>query len=130
MKALIVEDDPELGYLWSEALDEIGASCEVARSNKDAMSLALRQKFDLIVLDLFIEDGTTVGISDWLSIRMPEVPILMITGSNMFPNGEHTQVAPGVRWLLRKPVKVVDLQVIAQHLCAAKQKVLSIEDAA
>ena len=117
MKALIVEDNAELAFLWSEVLGEIGFEANHVDTTRDAMSQTLRHDFDLFILDLFVKDGSTISLSDWLSLRAPNTPVIMITGSAELPKGEHTTVATGVSWLLRKPVKVADLQAMADHLC-------------
>lgn len=116
MHALIVEDDEILAFLWQEALSEmqfeavIVASCEAA---KEYMS---QQSFDFYLLDFYVEDGTTNDLADWIKVRSPEAPVVVLTGSTIYPNGEHAFCSPGADWFLRKPIKPFELCAIVGHL--------------
>ncbi|SFB14417.1 Response regulator receiver domain-containing protein [Poseidonocella pacifica] len=125
MKALIVEDDPHLSFTWKETLEDTGFECFCVSSTKEATACALRARYDLYVLDLFVEDGNTVSLSDWIAIRHPGASILMVTGSGMFAQGDHTQVASGVSWLLRKPINVSDLAAVAEYLAGRSGREVS-----
>ncbi|SFR08564.1 response regulator [Poseidonocella sedimentorum] len=116
LQVLIVEDCPQLAFLWSEVLSDSKFECETVASTKEATSRLLRKTYDLVILDLFVDDGSTISLSDWISVRTPNLPILMITGSGVMAHGEHTEVAKGVSWLLRKPVDLRDLRAMADHL--------------
>lgn len=121
MKVLIVEDCPELSFFWSEALSDMFKERIVASSTREAMTCLLRSSYDLVILDLFVEDGPTISLSDWIAMRSPDVPILMITGSHTMAHGEHTDLARGVTWLLRKPIKTDELRAMAAHLIGSRR---------
>lgn len=53
---LIVEDDPEIGYLINAVLEEDGRSLHVATSGAAAEQLASERTIDLILLDLILPD--------------------------------------------------------------------------
>jgi len=55
-KVLIVEDDGGIAELVREALEDIGCSCEMARTGKDALSHISSRRPDLIVLDYSLPD--------------------------------------------------------------------------
>lgn len=115
-KILIVEDDPNLSFVWAEALEEQGFETITAGTVEAAMKALLRNDFDLFLLDLFVADGNTIGLSDYIAIRFPGVPTIMLTGTRVFPKGEHISTACGVGWFLRKPVKLGELEAMAHYL--------------
>ncbi|MGB1034764.1 MAG: response regulator [Paracoccaceae bacterium] len=126
MNALIVEDDRNLAFLWSDILDSLGYACEVVQSNTRAMAKVLRRRYDLCLLDFFVDDGVTTGLADLIRMRSPSTSILVITGSDIYPNGEHTRETPSVDMFLRKPIRTADLTAILHHLnSSAKAQVCS-----
>ncbi|MDW3181854.1 response regulator transcription factor [Roseobacter sp.] len=115
MHILIVEDDLTLASSLKSALEVGGAAVDAVRSVADAMSRALRAQYDLVILDLFVIDGATVSFSNFLRMRMPDTPILSITGSSIFANGDHTE-AMSADYLIRKPVSPSEVSDIAFYL--------------
>ncbi|WP_299829453.1 response regulator transcription factor [uncultured Roseobacter sp.] len=115
MHILIVEDDLTLANSLKTALELGGAVVDAVRSVADAMSRALRAHYDLVILDLFVIDGATVSFSNFLRMRMPDTPILSITGSSIFANGDHNE-AMSADYLIRKPVSPSEVSDIAFYL--------------
>jgi len=113
MRVLIVEDDEHLSFLWQETLEEHGFACTVVRSCNAALFKGLANRYDICIVDLYVEDGDTLELSAWLASRNVTMPIMMLTGSNVMPNGEHAALAHGVSWLIRKPVKPTQLPEMA-----------------
>ena len=122
MKILIVEDDYYHANRYAEALMKIGAKCEVSRTLQDAMALVLRSRFDLIILDLFLPDGNTISLSDYVRMRHPDTALLSVTGSTVFSRGEHIDTMSS-DYLLRKPVKIDELVEIVTYLCRTRPQV-------
>ncbi|SLN55267.1 osmolarity response regulator [Aquimixticola soesokkakensis] len=116
MQALIVEDDPNLRFMWEETLEGEGFEVLSVDSCRLAMQALLRRPFDLVVLDLFVADGNTIALSDWVKIRTPATKMIMLTGSDVFLNNEHFETASSPDWFLRKPVQAKDLAAMANYL--------------
>ncbi len=116
MEALIVEDDPQLAFLWTEAIGELGITATVVDTTDDAMSKLMAKRYDICLLDIFVKDGNTVSLSDCIAMRHPDCPILMVTGSKMFATGDFNSSIGSADWLLHKPVRVKDLQAMVAHL--------------
>ncbi len=116
MQALIVEDDEILAFLWKETLSEMEFEAVVVTSCEAAKEYMSQQSFDFYLLDFYVEDGTTNDLANWIKVRSPEAPVLVLTGSAIYPNGEHAFCSPGADWFLRKPVKPFELCAIVGHL--------------
>lgn len=119
MYALIVEDDLMQAREVMNALDGAGFSCDYANSTHDAMSMVRRSPYDLIILDIFVNDGMTADFSDFIKMRHPQTAILAITGSGIFEKGEHVS-AMSVDYLMRKPVSLGDLVEVSKYLMSSR----------
>ncbi|WP_430256830.1 response regulator transcription factor [Neorhizobium sp. DAR64872/K0K18] len=77
-KILIVEDDPEIGKLLAQAIQDNGMVVTVAEDGKVMQSLLRTNTYDLIVLDIMLpgEDGLSIC----RRIRSEKtIPIILIT---------------------------------------------------
>ncbi|MGG7564986.1 response regulator [Rhodovulum sp. DZ06] len=119
-RALIVEDDRPLGFLWDETLSDAGFACDVCTTLEQAEARSLSSRYDLVILDLFLHSRSTLSLSDVIAIRHPETPILLVTGTSVFREGDHAEVAPGISWVLHKPVRPDDLCAMAGYLARCK----------
>lgn len=118
MRVLIVEDDPQQAEEYRLALAAKAEYCEISRTISDAMSVILRRSFDLVVLDILLPDGNTLSLADYLRMRHPDTAILSITGSNIFPCGDHVGKM-STDYLLRKPLQQHEFAEIACYLGGA-----------
>ena len=115
MKCLIVEDDPFLSFVLAENFSLLNYSFRSARSVVEATELLRKDKFDLIVLDHYLPDGMSGDISFLAASTQPNCRIILLTGAYAYPRGEHTLMAPGVDWVLRKPVKMDELNALLDY---------------
>jgi len=85
-KILLVDDDPDLVEAMRMVLEADGYECVHAASGSRALELLPREKPDLLILDVMMDDMTE-GFQITYKIRKPEpgleafakVPILMLT---------------------------------------------------
>jgi CheY-like chemotaxis protein len=85
-KVLLVDDDPDLVEAMRMVLEEDGYECVHALSGSRALELLPREKPDLMVLDVMMDDMTE-GFQVAYKIRKPEpgleafakIPIIMLT---------------------------------------------------
>ena len=115
MNVLVLEDDPILRSVWVDALADEGFEVHEAAESDEAIALIARQRFDVLVLDLMLGEGTSEGVSGYAEVAAPQSFTILVTGSGLFPNGEHRHEMPGVDWILRKPVAIADLAAVVAH---------------
>ena len=115
MRVLVLEDDPILRSVWVDALEDEGCEVHEAAEADEAIALIARQRFDVLVLDLMLEEGTSESVSSYAKVVAPRAFVVLVTGSGLFPNGEHRHEMPGVDWILRKPVAIADLTAVVAH---------------
>lgn len=122
MRALIVEDDIEQSAVWTRALSSRGyqVSCErCALRGRSALLSAT--KIDLLLTDLNLLDGTSIGLVDFACVKFPDCAIVMVTGDTRFQFGELHGVVCGADRVLQKPVPLLDLMAIIDHQVRVKE---------
>lgn len=115
LHCLVVEDDPILNEVICDMLREMGHNTTAAFTQEEALRLLRFLKFELVVLDYKYSDGTCEKLSDYIACFCPNSRSIMITGVNVFPNGEHKTMVPGIDWVMRKPVLIDDLEALVDY---------------
>ncbi len=116
MHILVIEDDDNLCLFWRESL-MLEGHVVTACSDVEAATDALRvQHFDLILADLFLREGNSLALLDVTAYSSPDTQVILITGSEEFPNGELFEMCKNISWLLRKPVPMHDLISLISHI--------------
>ena len=87
MKVLIVESNAELGKLWRGHLVRQGAEVTLVHSQEDAILELQKSDFDIMVLDLVLDNGSALAISDFASYRRPETRGIFVTNTSFFSDG-------------------------------------------
>jgi len=65
MRILIVENNADLGFIWARFLERQGLIVTLATSQKEAIEFMRFGEFDALVLELILEDGGAIAISDY-----------------------------------------------------------------
>lgn len=115
MRCLIVEDDADFGQVLEDCLDDLGHDHDLATSNAQAVEFLNFKKYDLAILDYHLPDGDSADLSHRIAIFCPDVRIILLTGSDIFARGENSKYAPGIDWVLRKPVNLDDLAALVAY---------------
>ncbi len=78
-KILLIDDEESILKVIKTVLSEAGFEVLTAKSKKESLSLIEKEKFDLIISDFLLEDGTGLEILE--SFRKKDIltPFLIIT---------------------------------------------------
>src|SRR5918997_3047130 len=79
MRILIVEDEEHLARLVAEILGREGYAAETVGDGRTALSRALVEPFDLLVVDWMLPDLDGVQVVKRLRAAEVDVPVLMLT---------------------------------------------------
>lgn len=79
MKILLVEDEPKLSDFISKGLTESGFEVELAYDGQIGKTLALRNQYDLLILDVIVPYINGIELCKVVREHKKEVPILMLT---------------------------------------------------
>ena len=112
---LVVDDDPALQALFKQFLKKAGFGRLVVGSGMEAISLAKKQKFDFVFLDLKLPDIPGDEVYMQLKNLHPDLPIVVITG---YPDSEILSkiLASGPITVIKKPIDFDQLNKVVKQL--------------
>jgi two-component system copper resistance phosphate regulon response regulator CusR len=79
MKILLVEDEPKLAQTIKKGIEENGFDVDVAFDGMTGKSLALQNKYDLLIFDVIIPHINGIELCKIIRQAKPKVPILLLT---------------------------------------------------
>lgn len=120
MRILIAEHQVECGQIWASYLQQQGAEVTIADSSDQALHLLRIERFDVLILDLILPDAGAITISDFVSYRHPNLPIIAVTSGAFFSDGSVFDLIPNARTLLQMPLRVDDLAALVEHYAKSK----------
>lgn len=77
-KILIIEDERSIAELQADYLELAGFKATIAVSGKEGLEYALKETYDLILLDLMLPEINGFEICEQLRAKL-DIPILMVT---------------------------------------------------
>jgi DNA-binding response OmpR family regulator len=108
MRILIVEDDARLARRLARVLDGEGYAAETAEDGRSALTRALAEPFDLLVVDWMLPDLDGIQVVRRLRTAEVSVPILMLTARGQIED-RVTGLDAGADDYLPKPFAVTEL---------------------
>ena len=115
MRILVVEDDEKVGGLLEQGLREEEFEVGRGRDGEEALSMAMSQTYDLIVLDYMLPGKSGPEIASALRSQGRQTPILMLTARDA-PEDIERCMTSGANAYLTKPFRFADLLSQIQHL--------------
>ncbi len=108
MRILIVEDDARLARRLARVLDGEGYAAETVGDGRSALTRALAEPFDLLVVDWMLPDLDGIQVVRRLRTAEVSVPILMLTARGQIED-RVTGLDAGADDYLPKPFAVTEL---------------------
>ncbi|MFB3890857.1 MAG: response regulator [Phycisphaerae bacterium] len=108
---LVVDDEPDIRELLTDALGASGLRVTAAGSGQAALDISARQRPDFLVTDLRLGDCTGLDVIDRLRDSGADVPAVVITG-----RGDPASMAEASR---RRPVELMTKPLDLDRLTAA-----------
>ncbi|HEV7682135.1 MAG TPA: PAS domain S-box protein [Pyrinomonadaceae bacterium] len=114
---LVVDDSPESTEMLGKLLEIEGAFVDLARSGAEALAIANRKRFDLIVSDISMPEMDGYELLQELRKlpQMEKVPAVALTGFGRSADIERAH-AEGFAEHLTKPIDIDQLLVIVRRL--------------
>lgn len=113
---LIVEDDPRTAEKIAASVQAMSHTMVVTRSGEEGISHLKAGRFDLVVTDLMMEQGTGFDILDWLNENAPDLPVV-ICSSYARPESLRAHLAGRRHRIVRKPFRAEELaEAVAELL--------------
>jgi DNA-binding NtrC family response regulator len=115
MDVLIVESQPELGALWARHLERAGMTVTLVNDQTQAIAHLIECAPDIIILDLVLEDGSALTISDFASFRCPDTQVVFVTDTTFFSDGSIFAHAQNACAFLQSNTPPEDLAAMVEH---------------
>ncbi len=104
MKILLAEDDPSVQIVAKLTLQKVGGhDVTVANNGLEAISLALKTKFDLILLDGMMPelDGFNACRKLKANSKTKDIPVIFLTAKNQQADIEEGLGAGGIGYIVK-----------------------------
>ena len=113
---LVAEDTPELQIMERRILTTLGIQVSVANNGKEAVEMALGQRFDLILMDMQMPEMDGIEATALLRQAGYEQPIIALTG-NVMQKHQQQFAEAGCDGFLAKPIdRQLLIQLLGQYL--------------
>lgn len=120
MRVLIVESNPELGRIWRRHMHRMGADVTLVSDQTSAIHALRMQGFDIIVLDLVLEDGAALAIADFASYRRPDARVIFVTNTSFFSDGSIFNISANACAYVQSGTPPEDLAAMVEHYGVAR----------
>ncbi len=77
MRALVVDDEPNIRFALERALRAHGIDVALASTVRQAIELLRAQSFDAVVCDVKMPGGDGTALVEWLGSHHPSVPVII-----------------------------------------------------
>jgi two-component system NtrC family sensor kinase len=116
-RALIVDDEADVGQILSEMLTALGIGCEIATSGKMALERIKERDFDAIICDVRLPDIDGPALYGWIAEHRPALRtrLAFVTGDTLGHASERF-LADARRPLLEKPFLPADVRRLIDEL--------------
>jgi two-component system alkaline phosphatase synthesis response regulator PhoP len=107
-KVLVIEDEPDVSKALRIRLKANGYDVVSASDSIEGVTLANKEKPDLIILDVMIPGGGGFAVAERLkqSVETWDIPMIFLTG---IPGTEEMAYKVGARFYFRKPYNPTEL---------------------
>lgn len=119
-RILVIDDESGIRELLQEILSLEGYDTISASNGPQAIGLFRNQSFDLVIVDLLMPGMSGSEVAKALFEENPEVPIILITGSDSDTIESETANIP-IASILTKPFVMDDVLGLVSHLIASSQ---------
>ena len=120
MNVLIVESKPELGLLWQRHLERMGSAVTLVHTQEAAILALYGTDFEIIVLDLVLEQGSALAVSDFASYRRPDARVIFVTNTSFFSDGSIFAHSPNACAYVQSETPPEDLAAMVEHYAAPR----------
>ncbi|MCB9171191.1 MAG: response regulator transcription factor [Flavobacteriales bacterium] len=79
---LLVEDDPNLGFVIQDALKRLGYSVHLCRDGKEGLKYFNEHAYDLCVLDVMLPNKDGFSLAEDIRMTDDRVPIIFLTAKS------------------------------------------------
>ncbi len=113
-RALIVDDEPDMGALIEAGLGAIGVEGRVTTSPEEALCLVGREEFDVVLTDLQMPGMSGLQLCERIVAQRPDIPVVVVTGHGTMESAIGA-IRAGAYDFVQKPIKIEALQLTVER---------------
>jgi len=106
--------------LWQRHLERMGASVTLALNQEAAILALCGSDFNIIVLDLVLDQGSALAVSDFASYRRPDTRVIFVTNTSFFSDGSIFAHSPNACAYVQSGTPPEDLAAMVEHYAAPR----------
>ena len=118
MRVLIIEDDEETARFLADGLSARGHQPEVAKNGRDGVDMAIRERFEVIILDRMLPQLDGLGVIALIRSEGVSTPVLFLTNLSGIDDRVEGLAAGGDDYL----VKPFDFEELMARLLALARR--------
>lgn len=111
LNILLVEDEPINQKVVQLMLDNIGCQYDSASTGNEAVALAKKNQYDLILMDIQLPDINGIEVTQQLRAVGITTPIIATTAYS-FDDELHSYIASGMNDVLLKPFRQENIETL------------------
>jgi diguanylate cyclase (GGDEF)-like protein len=116
-KILLIDDDKDFCKITYSIVNKFDAEISIVNKLRDAIILILRQKFDLIMIDGYLPDGSGVDFVIYLHKKKIRSKILFVSGGyTTTEQFKWLKSDIGVDFVINKPIAPVEMYSILKSI--------------
>jgi len=115
MRALIVESNLELAGIWTGHLERMNTTVIRAETGDHAIDLIQDRRFDVIVIDLILRQGSALVVADLAQFHQPDANVVFVTDTGFFSDGSIFRYSANARAFVESRTPPDDLAAIVHH---------------
>jgi len=119
---LLVEDEPINRKVLQFMLDNINCNYDTATTGNEAVTLALKNTYDIIFMDIQLPDISGVNVTEKLRIAGITTPIIATT-AHALPDEKRTFIAAGMNDVLAKPFRQQQISEIIEKWLQSSESI-------
>jgi two-component system cell cycle response regulator CpdR len=119
IKILVVDDSEHIRNFLSETFTLMGSEVVAVGGGNEALDLFFGHSFDLVITDLEMADMDGWALASHIKERSPDIPIVLITGSEKSAVMESSETS-NVDAVLLKPFSLNDIKDTVKKALALK----------
>ena len=115
-RILVVDDEARVLLILHDTLQRLGSGFEVvtAQSSSEALKIARRETFDLVITDLRMPGMDGVELTQALRNMQPDIKVVWVTAYGCHKTFDES-VRLGVFRCLDKPLEIKQIRQVAQE---------------
>jgi len=116
-KILVIDDEKDIRDLICKILDKNGYYAQSAENGKQGMIYQQKEKFDIIITDIFMPEKEGIETIIDLKKRYPDIKIIAISGGTRGGTADYLEMAKqfGADYSFHKPFNVNEVVKIVKE---------------